>query len=51
MRTLRVNETKFTPRNAFILRLFALGGEKESKYDQRTYFWDSLQKLELAVNP
>ena len=38
MRSLRVNETKFTLRNAFILDLFVLRGEKESKYNERTLF-------------
>ena len=36
MPSLRVNETKLTLRNAFILDLFALGGEKESKYNEKT---------------
>ena len=36
MQSLRVTETKLTLRNAFILDLFALGGEKESKYNERT---------------
>ena len=36
MPSLRVNETKLTLRNAFILDLFALGGEKELKYNERT---------------
>ena len=44
VRSLRVNETKLTLRNAFILDLFALGGEKESKYNERTPFWGSVQK-------
>ena len=44
MPSLRVNETKLTLRNAFILDLFALGGEKESKYNERTPFWGSVQK-------
>ena len=35
----RVNETKLTLRSAFILDLFALGGEKESKYNEKTPFW------------
>ena len=39
MRALRVNETKLTSGNAFIVDLFALGGEKKkSKYDQRIVF-------------
>ena len=51
MQSLRVSETKLALRNAFILDLFALGGEKESKYNERTLFWGSLQKLDLSVNP
>ena len=47
----KVNETKLTLRNAFNLDLFALGGGKESKYDKRSLFWGSLQKLDLSVNP
>ena len=42
VRRLRVNETKLTLRNAYILDLFALGGEKESKYNERTFFWGLL---------
>ena len=42
--SIRVNETKLTLRSAFILDLFALGGEKESKYNERTPFWGSVQK-------
>ena len=38
MRVLRVNETKLTSRNVFILVLFAAGSEKESKYDEGTLF-------------
>ena len=38
MWSLWVNETKLTLGNAFILDLFALGGEKESKYNKRTPF-------------
>ena len=51
MRTLRVSETKLTFINAFISDLFALEGEKESKYNERTLFWGSLQKPDLSVNP
>ena len=51
VRSLKVNETKLTLRNVFILDLFALGGEKESKYNEKTPFWGSLQKLDLSVNP
>ena len=42
MQSLRVSETKLTLRNAFILDPFALGGEKESKYNKRTIFWGSI---------
>ena len=49
MRSLRVNETKLTLRNDFILDLFALGGKKESEYDKRTLF--ETQKLDLSINP
>ena len=35
---IRVNETKLTLGNAFILDLFALGGENESKYNARNPF-------------
>ena len=34
--SLKVNETKLTLRNVFILDLFALGGEKESKSNEMT---------------
>ena len=36
MQSLKVNETKLTLRNVFILDLFALGGEENSKYNERT---------------
>ena len=49
MPTLRVTEAKLTLRNAFILNLFT--GEKESKYNEKTPFWGSLQKPDLSVNP
>ena len=51
MRSLRVNETKLTLGNAFILNHVALGREKESKYNERVLFWGSLQKPDLSVNP
>ena len=35
--------------NVFILNLFELESEKGSKYDERTLFYGSLQKLELSV--
>ena len=44
VRSLKVNETKLTLRNVFILDLFVLGGEKESKYNERIHFWGSVQK-------
>ena len=44
MRSLKVNETKSTLRNIFILDLFALEGEKESKYNERIPFWDFVKK-------
>ena len=44
MQSLKVNETKLTLRNVFILDLFALGGEKESKYNEWILFWGSVQK-------
>ena len=44
MRSLKVNETKLTLRNVFILDLFALEGEKESKYNERTPFLGFVQK-------
>ena len=56
MPSLRVNETKLTLRNAFVLDLFALGGEKESKYNERTPFLGlraetlSLRKSSISYN-
>ena len=44
MQSLKVNETKLTLRNVFILDLFALGGEKESKYNERTPCSGSMEK-------
>ena len=49
MRALRVNEIKLTSRNTFILDLFALIGEKESKYDERTLFGGSLHETDLLT--
>ena len=43
-----VNESNLTPRNAFLVDFFALGGEKELKYDGRTLFWDSLHTFDLS---
>ena len=51
MRTLRVNETKVTSRNTFIDNFFALKSEEERKNDERTFFSDYPQILDLAVNP
>ena len=50
MHVLRVSETKLTPGNAFVVDLFPLGGEKESKYDERTLFCGSPQCLNLCLN-
>ena len=44
MRSLKVNQTKLTLRNVFILDLFALEGEKESKYNEMILFCGSVQK-------
>ena len=44
MRSLKVNETEVTLRNVFILDLFPLGGEKESKCNEKTPCWSSVQK-------
>ena len=51
MRALRVYKTKVALRNTFIVNLFSLGSEKESKNDEKTIFWDILQSLELSLNP
>ena len=45
MRSLKVHETELTLRSVFTLDLFALGGEKESKYNDKTSFWGSVQKV------
>ena len=42
---LRVNETKFISEMAFIVDLFALGDEKRSPYDERTFFGPSYSVL------
>ena len=47
--SLSVNETKLTLRSAFVLDLFALGGEKKSKYNEETPFWDSTCQLNLSL--
>ena len=57
MWSLKVHETKLTLRNVFILELFALGGEKASKYNEKTSFWAlraeslSLRKTHIHVFP
>ena len=40
-----VYETKLTSGNAFTLDLFAVGKEKESKYDERTLVWAPCRNL------
>ena len=47
---LRVNEAKPTSRNVFIVNHFALESKKESKYDKKTFFWDSPQILDQSLN-
>ena len=55
MQSLKVNEIKLTLRNAFVLDLFALGGENESKYNEKNPFWGlraetlSLRKTHIGV--
>lgn len=51
MRSQRVNESKLTSRSAFIGDLFALGGEKESKYDKEPLVSDYLRNLDLSLHP
>ena len=48
---LRGNETKVTWRRAFIVNLFTLESEKESKNNERTLFRDCPRILDLSVNP
>ena len=43
MHAVRVNENKLISRNAFIVNLFVLESENESKYDQKS--------LDLSLNP
>ena len=38
MSALRVNETKVTSKNVFIVNLFALKSDKEPKNQERTFF-------------
>ena len=51
MRTLRVNETKGTSRNACIDNTFPLESEKESKNDKKVVFGNYPQIFDVAVNP
>ena len=51
MLALKVNETKVDSSNAFIIILFALESEKESKNDEGTLFWDCPRSLDLSLNP
>ena len=37
--------------NAFIVDHFALGGKKESKYDERILSSSSLQTVDMSLNP
>ena len=52
MRAVRVNETKVTSRNAFLVNLFALVSEKESQNDndEKTLVRDYLWSLDLSLN-
>ena len=51
MRAVRVNKTKLTLGNAFIIVYFALLGKKESKYDKRTLFSNFSRRVDLSLNP
>ena len=51
MRVLRVNETKVTSGNAFIVHLFTLGGNEESKYDKKASFRAPLGVLTRFLKP
>ena len=44
------NESKVNTGKAFILYLLALVGGKKSKYDKRTVFSSSPQRLDLSFN-
>ena len=44
-------KTKLTSGNVFIVDLFALGSEKETKYDQRTIFWGATRSFDLSFKP
>ena len=45
----RANETKVTSGNAFVVNLFALEGERKSKYDKITLFSGSLRRLDCLL--
>ena len=49
VRALRVNETKCTSEKAFIVNIFALKREKESKIDKRTLFGDCPHNFNLKL--
>ena len=38
-------------RETLLVNLFALGSERESKYDERTPFWNCPRSLDLSLNP
>ena len=44
-------ETKLTSENAFMVDLYALGGEKKPQYDERMLFWGCLCCFDLSLNP
>ena len=46
---LRVNDTKLTSKNVFVIYL-VLRSQKKSKNDKRTLFWDSPRSFELSLN-
>ena len=50
VRTLRLNGTKVTLRNAFIDNLFALESEKELQKTERTHFSECLRIVYVFVN-
>ena len=49
MRALRVNETKITLRNAFIVHLFALGGKKNQNIIKEPSFGASCRNLRCLL--
>ena len=48
---LRVNKAKLTSGKAFIVDLFPLRGEKDSKYDKKPLFCCSSLSLDLSFDP